>query len=37
VPNVEEVVESRSGYDVVRKFEGAPADIAEKTDPRSGS
>jgi len=36
-PDVEEVVETRSGYDVVRKFKGAPAEIAQKTDPRSGS
>jgi hypothetical protein len=36
-PDVEELVESRSGYDVVRKFKGAPAEIAQKTDPRSGS
>ena len=34
-PDVEEVVESRSGYDVVRKFAGVPAEVAEKTDPRS--
>ncbi|HKC22132.1 MAG TPA: hypothetical protein VKB64_06420 [Gaiellaceae bacterium] len=36
-PDVEEVVESRSGYDVVRKFTGVTREIAEKTDPRSGS
>lgn len=36
-PDVEEVVEQRPGYDVVRKFKGAPAEIARKTDPRSGS
>jgi hypothetical protein len=36
-PDVEEVVEARSGYDVVRKYKGAPAEIAQKTDPRSGS
>ena len=35
--DVEEVVENRSGYDVVRKYKGAPAEIAQKTDPRSGS
>lgn len=34
-PDVEELVESRSGYDVVRKHEGIPAEVAEKTDPRS--
>src|SRR5918992_1519476 len=31
---VEDVVESRQGYDVVRKREGIPARIAEETDPR---
>jgi hypothetical protein len=36
-PDVEEVVENRAGYDVVRKHEGVPAEIAQKTDPRSGS
>lgn len=36
-PDVEEVVESRPGYDVVRKHEGVPAEIAQKTDPRTGS
>lgn len=36
-PDVEEVVERKSGYDIVRKREGAPAEIAENTDPRSGS
>ena len=36
-PDVEEVVETHSRYDVVRKFKGAPAEIAQKTDPRSGS
>ena len=36
-PDVEELVENRSGYDVVRKHEGVPAEIAQKTDPRSGS
>ena len=34
-PDVEEVVEERKGYDVVRKFEGVPTEIAEATDPRS--
>jgi hypothetical protein len=34
-PDVEELVEKRKGYDVVRKFKGAPARIAEQTDPRS--
>lgn len=36
-PDVEQLVENRSGYDVVRKHEGVPAEIAQKTDPRSGS
>ncbi len=36
-PDVEEVVASHSRYDVVRKFKGVPAEIAQKTDPRSGS
>jgi hypothetical protein len=31
---VEDVVESRQGYDVVRKREGIPARIAQETDPR---
>jgi hypothetical protein len=35
IPDVEEIVEKRRGYDVVRKREGAPAKIAEETDPRS--
>ena len=34
-PDVEEVVAEREGYDVVRKFQGVPAEVAEKTDPRS--
>ena len=33
-PDGEEVVEERKGYDVVRKFEGVPAEIARQTDPR---
>jgi hypothetical protein len=33
-PDVEEVVEKRSGYDVVRKFKGEPEEIARRTDPR---
>jgi hypothetical protein len=36
-PDVEEVVETHSRYDVVRKFKGVPAEIAQTTDPRSGS
>jgi len=34
IPDVEEVVEKRNGYDVIRKG-GAPAQVAEETDPRS--
>jgi hypothetical protein len=34
-PDVETVIERRGGFDVVRKHEGAPAEIAERTDPRS--
>ena len=33
--DVEDVVESRPGYDIVSKHEGAPADIARAEDPRS--
>lgn len=33
-PDVEEVVRRHRGYDVVRKKEGGPAEIAEATDPR---
>jgi hypothetical protein len=36
-PDVEEVVDSHSGYEVVRKYKGVPAQIAQKTDPRTGS
>jgi hypothetical protein len=36
-PGVEELVETRSGYDIVRKFKGVTAEIAQKTDPRSES
>lgn len=36
-PDVEEVVETHSRYEVVRKFKGVPAEIAETTDPRSES
>jgi hypothetical protein len=35
VDDVETVVESREGYDVVRKREGEAARIARETDPRS--
>jgi hypothetical protein len=34
-PGVEDVVERQDGFDVVRKREGVPAQIAESTDPRS--
>jgi hypothetical protein len=33
--DVEDVVERRSGYDIVRKHEGTPADVARAEDPRS--
>ena len=33
-PDVESVVERRSGYDIVRKDKGLPELIAERTDPR---
>jgi hypothetical protein len=33
-PDVEEVVEKRTGYDVVRKFKGVPEKVARETDPR---
>ena len=36
-PDVEQVVETHSRYDVVRKLKGVPAEIAQTTDPRSGS
>ena len=36
-PGVEDVVDRRTGYDIVRKRDGAPADIAENTDPRGES
>ena len=34
-PEVEEVVEKRSGHDVVRKYKGVPEKIARETDRRS--
>jgi hypothetical protein len=34
IPDVEDVVEQGSGYHVVRKHEGLPADVAKQTDPR---
>ena len=33
-PDVEAIGERRQGYDIVRKDEGAPKEIAERTDPR---
>jgi hypothetical protein len=33
--DIEAVVESREGYDVVRKHKGEPARMARETDPRS--
>lgn len=33
--DVEEVVEERDGYNVVKKLGGTPAQIARETDPRS--
>jgi hypothetical protein len=35
IREVEAVVDKREGYDIVRKHEGEPARIAERTDPRS--
>jgi len=34
-PDVERVIASKKGYDIVQKFRGAPERIAEETDPRS--
>jgi hypothetical protein len=34
-PDVESIVERHGSYDVVRKHEGGPAEIAQRTDPRS--
>ena len=34
IPEVEDVVEKRDGYDIIRKREGQPAEVAEETDPR---
>ena len=33
--DVEAVVDRRGGYDIVRKREGGPAELAQATDPRS--
>src|SRR2546423_536388 len=35
IPDVEEIVEKRKGYDIIRKREGEPARVARETDPRS--
>ena len=35
IPDVEEIVERRKRYDVVRKRAGEAEEIAEKTDPRT--
>jgi hypothetical protein len=34
IPDVETIVVKRGGYEVVRKDEGVPEQIAEQTDPR---
>jgi hypothetical protein len=34
-PEVEDLVDQRAAYDVVRKREGEPAEVARETDPRS--
>jgi hypothetical protein len=34
-PDVDAVIDRRDGYDVVRKREGDPAEVARQTDPRS--
>jgi hypothetical protein len=33
--DVEDVVDRRGTYDIVSKHEGAPADVAQRTDPRA--
>jgi hypothetical protein len=35
LPDVEDVVERRKGYNIVRKGKGTPEEIAERTNPRS--
>ena len=35
IPEFEAVVEKGDGYEVVRKRPGPPAEVSEKTDPRS--
>ncbi|CAN5222809.1 hypothetical protein BH18ACT12_BH18ACT12_20500 [soil metagenome] len=34
IPDVESVVAKRNGYDIVKKDEGVPEQVAEQTDPR---
>jgi|SRR5436190_13384897 len=34
-PDIEDVVDRRGSYDVVRKHEGEAAEVARETDPRS--
>ena len=34
IKDVEDIVARRNGYDVIRKREGTPAQIADETDPR---
>ena len=36
IPDVEQVVAQREGYDVVRKHDGVAGQVAEATDPREG-
>jgi hypothetical protein len=35
IPDLEEIVERRKRYDVVRKLAGEPEELAEKTNPRT--
>jgi hypothetical protein len=35
IPDVEEVVSQRKGYDIVSKDKGIPEQVAEETNPRS--
>src|SRR5919205_3825240 len=35
IPDVEDVVARRRGYDIVRKHEGPPTELARAEDPRS--
>ncbi|HZD86872.1 MAG TPA: hypothetical protein VE088_02580 [Gaiellaceae bacterium] len=34
-PELEQIVERREGWDVVRKREGVPTDLSRETDPRA--